>query len=95
MSEREEYTPSMDAVRNRYARIMKTDGTLALTIRRQKEFDRWLAAHDRALREQIADDLQTEAENLDLEVPNAHREGMREGLLRAADIARGEEQTDE
>ena len=49
----------------------------------------WLAAHDKALREQIADDLQTEAENLDLEVPNAHREGMREGLLRAVDIARG------
>ena len=49
-----ENTPSMDRVRNMYARIMKPDGTVALWSRRQKEFDRWLAAHDQALREQIA-----------------------------------------
>lgn len=57
MSEREEYAPSMDHVRNMYARIMKPDGTVALAIRRQKEFDRALAAHDRALREQVARDI--------------------------------------
>lgn len=54
MSECKEYTPRMDHVRNMYARIMKPDGTVALWSRRQKEFDRALAAHDRALREQIA-----------------------------------------
>ena len=65
MSEREEYTPSMDHVRNRYARIMKTDGTVALAIRWQKEFDRWLAAHDRALREQIAEEIEAKADEPD------------------------------
>ena len=52
-----EYTPSMDRVRNMYARIMKPDGTVALWSRRQKEFDSWLSAHDQALREQVARDL--------------------------------------
>ena len=60
MSEREEYTPSMDHVRNRYARIMKTDGTMALAISRQKEFDRAVAAHDWALREQIAREVRAD-----------------------------------
>ena len=52
-----ENTPSMDRVRNMYARIMKPDGTVALWSRRQKEFDRAIAAHDRALREQIAREI--------------------------------------
>ena len=60
MSERKEYTPSMDAVRNRYAQIMKTDGTVAQAISRQKEFDRWLAAHDWALREEIAREMRAD-----------------------------------
>lgn len=52
-----DYTPSVDRVRNMYARIMKPDGTVELASRRQKEFDRWLADHDRALREQIAREI--------------------------------------
>ena len=58
MSEREEYTPSMDHVRNMYARIIKTDGIPARAISRQKEFDRAIAAHDQALREQIAREIE-------------------------------------
>ena len=95
MSEREENTPSMNAVRNMYARIMKPDGTPALAIGRQKEFDRAIAAHDRALREQIADDLRIEALNEDPDIPDTYREGIRDGLMRGVDIARGEDQTDE
>lgn len=57
MSEREEYTPSMDRVRHLYARTIRPDGTVELASRRQKEFDRWLAAYDRALREQIAREI--------------------------------------
>ena len=95
MSESEEYTPSMDRVRHLYARIIRPDGTVELASRRQKEFDRWLAAHDRALREQIADDLRIEALNEDPDIPDTYREGVRDGLMRGVDIARGEEQTDE
>ena len=95
MSEREEYTPSMDRVRHLYARTIRPDGTVELASRRQKEFDRWLAAHDRALREQIADDLRIEALNEDPDIPDTYREGIRDGLMRGVDIARGEDQTDE
>ena len=58
--------------------------------RRAKEFDRWLAAHDRALREQIADDLRIEALNEDPDIPDTYREGVRDGLMRGVDIAQGE-----
>ena len=49
-----------------------------------------LAAHDQALREQIADDLRIEALNEDPDIPNTYREGVRDGLMRGVDIARGE-----
>lgn len=35
----------------------------------------------------IADDLRTEVGNVDIEVPNAYREGVCDGLLSAAEIA--------
>ena len=54
-----------------------------------------IAAHDQALREQIADDLRIEALNEDTDIPNTYREGVRDGLMRGVDIARGEDQTDE
>lgn len=53
-------------------------------------WSRWLAAHDRALREQIADDLRIEALNEDPDIPDTYREGIRDGLMRGLDIARGE-----
>ena len=89
---REEYTPTMDEIKNWYAGGVDEYWCDTGMLRDEAEaaFDRAIAAHDQAIREQIADDLQVEAENLDLEVPNAHREGMHEGLLRAASIARGE-----
>ena len=94
MSEREEYTPTMDAVRSRYARIIKTDGTLALAISRQKEFDRALAAHDRALREQIARDIEARRnEPGQIELADrfgGYHAGQSAGLDLAAQIVRGE-----
>ena len=57
MSEHKGYTPSMDVLRDRCSKIMKPDGTVAVWSRRQKEFDRAIAAHDRALREQIAREI--------------------------------------
>ena len=87
-----EYMPTMDEIKSWYSGAVgeyRCD-TGMTEEEGEAAFDRAIAAHDRALREQIADDLQVEAENLDLEVPNAHREGMHEGLLRAASIARGE-----
>ena len=92
MSEREEYTPSMDEIKRWYSGAVgeyrcdtgmsEEDGEMA--------FDRAIAAHDRALREQIADDLRIEALNEDPDIPNTYREGVRDGLMRGVDIARGE-----
>ena len=92
MSEREEYTPPMDEIKRWYSGAVgeywcdtgmsEEDGEMA--------FDRAIAAHDRALREQIADDLRIEALNEDPDIPNAYREGVRDGLMRGVDIARGE-----
>lgn len=39
------------------------------------------------IRGQVAADCRVEAENVDLEVPNAYREGTRDGYLSAATIA--------
>ena len=86
----DEYTPSMDEVRTAY----KAGGGYRWP-ERGEQFDRAMAAHDRALREQIADDLRIEALNEDPEIPDPYREGIRDGLMRGVDIARGEEQTDE
>ena len=58
MSEREEYTPTTDEVRETYERAryylddMPEEGDSYRAG--GGEFDAWLAAHDRALREQIA-----------------------------------------
>ena len=52
MSEREEYTPDTGAVRAAYTRAMR-QAFIASTSEHIAEFDRWLAAHDQALREQI------------------------------------------
>ena len=86
----DEYTPTMDHVRNKYARIMKSDGTPAQAIGKQKEFDRAIAAHDRALRERIAREIEVMLIGLDAwrgsEVIAAHDSA----LSRAARIARGE-----
>ena len=41
-----DYTPTTEAVRAKYARGTRSDGTHAQFVKWQKEFDRWLAAHD-------------------------------------------------
>ena len=55
-----EYTPTDDAVRRKYARGMKSDGTPTQFVKLQKEFDRWLAQHDAELRAEIAAELRGE-----------------------------------
>ena len=42
----DEYTPTTEAVRAKYARGTRSDGTPAQFVKWQKEFDSWLADHD-------------------------------------------------
>ena len=98
MSEHKGYTPSMDVLRDRCSKIMKPDGTVAVWSRRQKEFDRAIATHDKALREQIAREIEQHYLGPDSgrrfdgrDAPDAaEREAFDEGLQFAARIARGE-----
>lgn len=103
MSEREEYTPDTGAVRAAYTRAMR-QAFIASTSEHIEEFDRWLAAHDRALREQIARDIEAHAtaredvlfERMRDPLPGDYvAKGNTDGLRLAARIARGEDQTDE
>jgi hypothetical protein len=90
----DEYTPTTDEVRETYerARYYLDDTPEEGDSYRAGggEFDRWITAHDRALREQIADDLRIEALNEDPDIPDTYREGIRDGLMCGVDIARGE-----
>lgn len=61
----DEYTPSMNEIRLRYARIVRRDGTPTQEAGRQKEFDRAIAAHDQELREQIAQAIEAKADDPD------------------------------
>ena len=92
MSEHEEYTPDLGSIRDWYAGAVDEYRCDTGMSRDEAEaaFDRAIAAHDRALREQIADDLRIEALNEDPDIPNTYREGVRDGLMRGVDIARGE-----
>lgn len=88
MSERDEYTPDTWAVRAAYTRAMR-QAFIASTSEHIEEFDRWLAAHDRTLREQIARGIEVMLIGQDAgrgsEVIAAHDSA----LSRAARIARG------
>lgn len=100
MSEREEYTPDTGAVRAAYARAMR-QAFIASTSEHIEEFDRWLAAHDRALREQIARAVEERREHFIAETTltlgglPAWTDAYLNGLDDAIDVARGEDQTDE
>ena len=83
-------TPDIGQIRNVYAafrRAFDQDGDYEEFLR---QVDRAIAYHDRELREQIADDLRIEALNEDPDIPDTYREGVRDGLMRGVDIARGE-----
>ena len=110
MSEREEYTPDTEDVRETYERAryylddMPEEG---YSYRAGGgEFNRWLAAHDRELREQIAREmLSDDAIGHGYARLMAPRRGehpvatfsaaVQTVISNAAQIARGEEQTDE
>lgn len=51
-----EYTPTTEQVREAYA----TRNAPAQDLERRAAFDRWMAAHDKALREQIAQECEVE-----------------------------------
>ena len=92
MSEHEEYMPTMDEIKMWYSGAVgeyRCDTGMS-EEEGEAAFDRWITAHDRALREQIADDLRIEALNEDPDIPDTYREGIRDGLVRGVDIARGE-----
>ena len=79
-----EYTPTTEYVRRCYEVANEKHGLSDDPT----EFDRWLAAHDRALREQIAQEIEAHIDD----------DGTDEwfaAIELAASIARGEEQTDE
>lgn len=68
MSEREEYTPTMDEIKGWYAGVVDKG---------EAAFDRAIAAHERAIREQIARSkaVTTLESQLDLILPPASPEG--------------------
>ena len=89
----DEYTPTMDDMRTAY----KAGGGYRWP-ERGEQFDRAIAAHDQALREQIARDIEQYCLGPDSgrrfdgrDAPDAaEREAFDEGLQLAARIARGE-----
>ena len=92
MSEREEYTPDLGSIRAWYAGAVdeyRCDTGMSVD-EGEAAFDRAIAAYEQEIREQIADDLRIEALNEDPDIPDTYREGVRDGLMRGVDIARGE-----
>ena len=90
MSAREEYTPTMDELVDAYTYCIGPD----VRQRRRAEALRAIAAHDRALRKQIARDIEARR-NLPAQIELADRfggyhAGQSAGLDLAARIARGE-----
>ena len=85
MSEREEYTPDTETVRAAYMEVGGQGWP-----DRGEEFGRWLTAHDRALREQIAQKIEVEMRRHD----NAHIgfSAVGDAYAHAARIAREEGQ---
>lgn len=88
----EDYTPSMDELRDAWA--SRYDGeTVSAGIEESNgyyaEFDRAIAAHDAELREHIARDI--EARKPRASKLSEYVTGVRRGIYLAARIARGKE----
>lgn len=90
MSEREEYTPDLGSIRDWYAGAVDEYMCDTGMSRDEAEaaFDRAIAAHDRALREQIAQKIEVEMRRHD----NAQIgfSAVGDAYAHAARIARGE-----
>ncbi len=92
MSEREEYTPSMNELVDAYTYCIGPD----VRQQRRTEALRAIAAHDHALREQIARDIEHQREVLSesqlriLRHLQPVHSGIVAGYIYAARIARGE-----
>ena len=90
MSEREEYTPDLGSIRAWYAGAVdeyRCDTGMSMD-EAEAAFDRAIAAHDRALREQIAQKIEVEMRRHD----NAHIgfSAVGDAYAHAARIAREE-----
>lgn len=103
MSEREEYTPDLGSIRAWYAGAVdeyRCDTGMSMD-EGEAAFDRAIAARDRALREQVAREIEhkrevfSEAQLRILGHLPPVQSGIVAGYTYAARIARGEEQTDE
>ena len=99
MSDREEYTPTMDEIKRWYAGAVdeyRCDTGMSAD-EAEAAFDRAIAAHDKALRREYGERISDLIERISIAPYLAPRaigllETMRE---RAARIARGKDQTDE
>ena len=86
-----ENTLTTEAVRAKYARGRRSDGTHAQFVKWQKEFDRWLAAHDAEVlaaagvknREELIEELHRLCDETDVETSEA-TQGWLVGNIRAA-----------
>lgn len=103
MSEHEEYTPDLGTIRAWYAGAVdeyRCDTGMSMD-EAEAAFDRAIAAHDRALREQIARAIEDRREHFIAETRlalgglPAWTDAYLNGLDDAIDVARGEEDTDE
>ena len=90
-----EYTPSMDEIKSWYAGAVdeyRCDTGMSMD-EGEAAFDRAIAAHDKALREQMAREIEVEMRSHD----NAQIgfSAVGDAYAHAARIARGRDQTDE
>lgn len=97
MSERDEYTPSMNDLRTDYMSEYCFHGQWEDDPEKGRTFDRAIAAHDREVRREYGEQVSDLIQRISIAPYLAPRaigllETMRE---RAASIARGEDQTDE
>ena len=93
----EDYTPSMDRLRSAYV-ADRFKGWRGIKTPEQKqetnaEFDRAIAAHDKELRGQIAQEIEEARPQVGPQVLGSqYRDGKYDGMIEAASIALGEEQ---
>ena len=91
-----DYTPTTDEVRGAYVSARSEEEFAASYLSQfEPEFDRWLAAHDAELREQIAAEIEADPKSTFLAGRaetslTSHELAIWSGMRRAARVARGE-----
>ena len=88
----DDYTPTTEQVREAFRTAVLHPDDIDLDDAPGQEFDRYLAAHDAEIREQIAREIDaraSQADNEDYTGGPAYTSGVRYGLTIAAAIAGG------